>query len=612
MAGVAQPDPPAHGTPRAAARWGGYLAAVTHERQEPNRRERIRSFADTALALTEVAPDFPPMLVSHGLELTHQFRRAFGGRALDDTLWEELLALRRGPGTDAFLASPLPPRPIGIDLVLERAVEIRALVDALRAHRDRHVDQPLDRILRRGVLRTTRQPLDAESFPVAIRLGGWFAVIPVTDEHPRALARMMTAALLDEPRELRPVLPRPIGASVIVAIHPMPLAECKHLHRVGVDGPWLGWSEAMGSPRLGVLSAHHLVLEGPAFACLRADLRRRVRALRVALGMEAAEEDWELLVRAGVLEGVVDADGPPGAPIPLWPREDLPAEGPPDDWGLGVGLPLDGTAEIPPFRHTFALPDGHEASEDLAPWHADLPDELRILAERRPLGWVPPTWLKGAMASPPALRFATIDRGAFSFPDFAYAYCRAQHDALAVHHDRYDGQGFTFVVPWRRGGQGRASPVLCSFRTRRGAPEGAGTFKRRLLRRIEEAQAGEDLLTQVLDDVLRLPVPEIVRSAAVRFFERLPGDGGSFLTGRGLVSWIEVPDEFVDPISATGGVTDGLFAGSCHERGGVTLTCIDRGFRRDLCAVGSGIFRLRAPFDLFWQRLAFFLGQGAL
>jgi hypothetical protein len=113
----------------------------------------------------------------------------------------------------------------------------------------------------------------------------------------------------------------------------------------------------------------------------------------------------------------------------------------------------------------------------------------------------------------------------------------------------------------------------------------------------------------VLDDAFRLPVPSLLRAAAVRLLERLPGDGGSFLTGRGLVSWMEVPDEYVDPISASGGAVDGLFAGSCHERGGVSLTCIDRGFRRDLCAVGTGIFRLRAPFDLFWRRLAFFLGE---
>ncbi len=98
----------------------------------------------------------------------------------------------------------------------------------------------------------------------------------------------------------------------------------------------------------------------------------------------------------------------------------------------------------------------------------------------------------------------------------------------------------------------------------------------------------------------------------MRAIERFPGDGGSFLAGRGLVARIEIPEDVVDPIASYAGLYEGLFGGSCQERGGVSLTAVDRGFRRDLCALGTGPFRNKAAMDLFWQRFAYFLGQAAM
>lgn len=571
-------------------------------------RPRLRSFASTVLALTEVAPVFPPSLVSHGLELAHNLRRALGDRPVDGGVWEDLLAYRRGPGADAFLLSPMP-EGHAADLLLERAVEIRAIVDALRALSGAFEDQPLERTVRRGTLRARRVPLDSETTPVAVRLGSWFTVVQVSDEHPRRLRDTLEAALRDSVRELRNVAAPTVAAPVVVAIDPKHLAEAVHLHRVGLDGPWLGWSEARGSRRVGVLSASHLVLEGPSFVQLRADIRRRSRALRVALGLESAEEDWDLLVAAGLLEHVPSADEAPrvgvapalrdfGMPVPELPTRAITSLHDPAGPPTRVDLQADAAG----------IDAGSTAAGTVGAT-GELPSELVELQRRRPATFVPPTWLAGAMASPPSIRWATVDRTPLALPELAYAYSRAQHDAMAVHHPRYEGQGFTFVVPWRRADAGRATPVLCSFRTRRGAPEGAGTFQRRLARRIEEAEAGEDLLTQVLDDALRLPVPEVLRSTAVRLAERLPGDGGSFLSGRGFVSWMEVPEDSIDPITAFSGSQDGLFAGSCQERGGISLTVVDRGTRRDLCAVGTGIFRQEAPLHLFWMRLQYFLSQ---
>jgi len=217
----------------------------------------------------------------------------------------------------------------------------------------------------------------------------------------------------------------------------------------------------------------------------------------------------------------------------------------------------------------------------------------------------------------PSVRYATIPRGAFSFLDYCYAYCRAQHEAMAVHQPRYPGAGFTFVVP--RSGKvdslsadARVVPVLCSFRTVRGVPERAAPFKHRLARRLEEAAVGADLLSSVLNDVLRGPVPDFLKAAAIRVLVSTLHDGGSFFGGRGLVSHIVVPDELVDPVAAYSGIFDGVFAGSCHERGGVSLTTVDRGYRRDICAVGTGVFRTREAMDLFWNRFAYFLDQAAM
>lgn len=574
------------------------------------RAERKRSFADTVLSLTEVAPVFPPSLVAHGLELAHQLRRALGDRPVEESLWEDLLAYRRGPGADAFSMSPLVGAPAA-DLLLDRAVEIRAIVDALRALAGQFPGQPLERHIKKGALRTRRVPLSLDDTPVAVRLGGWFTVLHVGDEHPRRLRDLLETSLAEDARELRLVGSPSVPAPIVVSIDPVQFAEAVHLHRVGMDGPWLGWSEVRTTGRFGVLSGHHLVLEGPAFVHLRAEIRRRSRALRVALGLESGDDDWELLTQAGLFEHVPSADGPRSALHNVGFEFGLPPSGPtlgpieaaphgPFVIDNGAGLDLLADAGSLPAS---PLPIGGLGADD------ELPESLRDRLRQRPAGFFPPTWLAGAMANPPALRWATLERTQWPFSDLVYAYCRAQHDAMAVHHPRYEGQGFTFVVPWRRTGASRATPVLCSFRTRRGAPEGIATFRRRLSRRLDEAEAGEDLLSQVLDDLLRLPVPEVVRAMAVRLAEHLPGDGGSFLSGRGLISWIEVPDVAVDPITAHSGSSDGLFAGSCQERGGVSLTVVDRGARRDLCAVGSGIFRQEAPMQLFWMRLQYFLSQ---
>ena len=145
-----------------------------------------------------------------------------------------------------------------------------------------------------------------------------------------------------------------------------------------------------------------------------------------------------------------------------------------------------------------------------------------------------------------------------------------------------------------------------------GCTGGAATFKARFEQRLAEADEGRDLLTRVLDDVLRVAMPRVVKAAIVRVFEHGIGDGGTFLSGRGLVAHIEVPDSVVDPVARYAGIFEGIFGGSCQERGGVALTAVDRGYRRDLSAVGSGIFRLRDPMDLFWQRFAYFLGEAGM
>ena len=566
--------------------------------------------------MAELAPTFPPLLVSHGLELTHALRRTLGDHPVEATLWEELLALRRGPGCDGFWAAPLAPREAPEDLLLERAVEVRALVDAIRNHRSAHAGQPLDRILRKDALRYRREVVGQTLVPVAVRLGAWFTVVAVGDEHPRALRDRIEAALMDDPRQIGSLRSRRISAPLLVSIDPVPFGWAIHLHRLGVQGPWMAWSCSTGPRPMGVLSAHHLVLEGPGFAALRADFRRRVRALRVALGLDGADEEWDGSEGFGAFDSApftpFGDDGGPGFEFDDGLTDDM--------LDLLREMEAEDEAVRLPHRHTFAfdpqLPQERPAASDCPP---GLPPALETLARTRPLGSLPHELRHDQLRNPPAVRYATVERGAFSLPDFCYAYCRAQHDAMAVHHPHYGGQGFTFIVPRvPRGDDGRhragrrAQPVLCSFRTRRGVPEGADVFKRRLLEALAQADQGRDLLSRVLDDALRVALPGVVKSAVVRLFERGLRDGGTFLSGRGLVAHIAVPDHLVDPVAEHAGIYEGIFGGSCQARGGVALTAVDRGFRRDLCAVGTGMFRYQAPMDLFWQRFAYFLGEAAM
>jgi len=572
-----------------------------------------RTFAETAMKMAEIAPTFPPLLVSHGLELTHTLRRALGDRPVEASLWEELLALRRGPGCDAFFAMPLPDRATPEDLLLDRAVEIRALVDSLRGHRHVHDGQPLDRVLRKDRLRTRRVVTNEEVVPVAVRLGCWYSVVAVGDEHPRALRDRIEAALTDDPRQVGGVRSRQVTAPLLVSLDPVPFPWAMHLHRLGLQGPWLSWSCTSGARPMGVLAAHHLVLEGPGFAALRADFRRRVRAMRVALGLDAGDEPgFDACEQFGPFDSVPFASCDDESE---WSDGDLP----PDLLEALRQLEAEEAARLPQ-RNSFAFDPGlSRPPRKKAGPPEGLPPALETLARSRPVGLLSHELRHDQLRNPPAVRYATVERGAFSLLDFSYAYCRAQHDAMAVHHARYANQGFTFIVPHipcgedglRRAGR-RGAPVLCSFQTRRGIPEGPDTFKLRLKRCLADADEGRDLLTRVLDDALRVALPGVLKSIAVRLFERGIGDGGTFLAGRGLVAHITVDDELIDPIARYAGLYEGIFGGSCQERGGVALTAVDRGFRRDLCAVGTGIFRHTAPMDLFWHRFAWYLAQVGL
>jgi len=580
---------------------------------DSSRRGR-RDFASTILALAEVAPTFPPLLVAHGLELTHHLRTALGERPVEASLWEELLTLRRGAGADAFLAMPLPPPSEGEDFLLERAVEILALVDAVRNNRHSHDGQPLDRVLRENRLRMRRLVISEDTVPVAVRCGTWFAVVQVGDDHPRALRDRIVEALNHEARELGSLRARRITAPLLVSLTPLPFGESIHAHRIGLEGPWLSWSHSATKQPMGVLAAHHLVLEGPGFATLRADFRRRTRAMRVALGLDGSDDEFDITEDFSEADsGPFDAYGRPPGLHPALAEPPLPQH-------LADQIyAAEAAAQVDP-RHTFAY-DPVDPAADLEelPIPDGLPPELTRLALRRSRTFLGDRLLPGPRREAPSIRYATIHRGAFSLPDFCYAYCRAQHDALAVHHPRYGGEGFTFVVPHLPIGDDgeqlrgrRGQPVLCAFRTRRGAPEGADVFKARLMRHMAEADTADDLLSRVLDDVFRVAVPDFFKAAAVAFIERMPTDGGTFLTGRGLVARIEVADEVVDPVARYAGVFEGLYGGSCQERGGISLTAVDRGYRRDLCAVGTGIFRRGPAMDLFWQRFAYFLGQAAM
>ncbi len=563
-------------------------------------------FAERVFALADVAPALTPSLVAGGVGLTQALRTALGERPVDTTLWEELLALRRGPGTDAFFAMPVPPKPQPEDPLLERAVEILALVDAVRNNRRSHQGQPLDRILREGVLRTRRVVLHQETVPVCIRLGFFFAIVHVGEEHPRSLRDRIVQAFAEEARSLGTLRGRRIPAPILVSITPLPLAEALHAHRIGVEGPWLGWSRSAGRNPMGVLASHHLVLEGPGFATLRADFRRRVRAMRVALGLDGIDEGWD------VTEEFSEFDSAPFEPYGRSVEPELhPA------LKRMVGIDDDEPCRDDRQHHSFAFdPSPGPPSDGLVEVPDNLPPELDTLARVRPSVWSGDRMLGGPRRGPPSIRYATVNRCAFSFPDFVYAYCRAQHDALAVFSPRYAGTGFTFIVPRDRphgladGGR-RARPVLCTFKTRRGAAESAESFKARLEQRFDEAEAGHDLLSGVLDDAVRMALPNLLKAAVVRAFERLSGDGGTFLAGRGLVSHIEIPEEVVDPIAQFAGIYEGVFGGSCQERGGVAMAAVDRGSRRDISALGTGIFRRKEPMDLFWQRFAWFLGEAA-
>ena len=577
------------------------------------RSARRTSFAETALKLIEVAPTIPPPLLSHGLEFTHRLRQTFGDRPVETSLWEELLALRRGPGCDTFLATPVCPKQQSDDPLLDKAVEARALVDAVRNNRFAHAGQPLDRVLRKGMLHTRREVVVEETVPVVFRLGCWYAVVGVGDEHPRVLRDRIEAALTCDAQEVGTFRAKKVTAPLLVAIDPVPFAWSMHLHRLGIQGPWLSWSTSSDGRPMSVLAVHHLVLEGPGVAALRSDLKRRIRAMRVALGLDASDDDWDDAETFGPF------DAEPFAPFGPRPCDEMHpalAEPSPEELDLLAKLYEFEAAEQArlPHRHTFAYdPEGEPERPPRGEVPPGLPPALEALAARRPFGRLGHEVRHGL--TPPSVRYATIHRGAFSLPDFCYAFCRAQHEALAVHHPSYGGQGFTFIVPHipedDPGGR-RGRPVLCSFRTRRGVPEGPGTFRRRLQRRLAESEEGRDLLSRVLDDALRAAVPGVVKSLAVRLFEHGFGDGGTFLAGRGLVAHIEIPDELVDPIAQHAGLYEGHFGGSCQERGGIGLQAVDRGYRRDLCAVGTGIFRNRAPMDLFWSRFAYFLGEAAM
>jgi hypothetical protein len=521
---------------------------------------------------------------------------------VESSSWEQLLALRQGPGADGFVVWPMPEASAPAeDPLLERAVEIRALVDSLREHRARHEGQPLDRFLRKDVLRIRRVPLDGEAIPVVVRLGSWYVIVPVGDEHPRQLRHAIERAFERGPRDLGHLRLRRLCAPLVVSLLPVSLAEAVHLHRWGLEGPWLSWSYAGAFSQLGVLAGHYLVLEGPAFACLRVDFRRRLRAMRLALGLDANDTEWDGREDFGPLDASpfrLDALASEPELDPSW----LPT---PDE---SSDMFLDGPfGPAPGYSHgSHRLTAG--AGPDAA---AGLPPALARLAADGHWSWLHPGRWTGRGLAAPALRYATVERSSFSLSATCYSYCCAQHQALQAFDPSYGGQGFTFVVPFIRGrdafasaARRRARPVLCSLRTRRGVPEPYSSFARRLARRLEEAEHDDDLLSQVMSDMFRMALPDVVKALAVQFVERAPGDGGTFLGGRGLVAYTKVPDEAVDPVANYAGIYEGLFSGSCQERGGVGLSIIDRGYRRDLCAVGTGVFRAERAMDLFWQMFA--------
>ena len=556
--------------------------------------------------MAELAPTDPPLMVSSGLQLASALRKRGRVQKEDDSpsSWEQLLSFRQGPGADGFVVWPLPKDACAeSEPLLERCVEVLALVEAVREHRSRHPGQPLDCYLRKERLKVRREKLNSEGVPVVVRLGYWYVVVEVGDEHPRRLCERVLHAFETEAKPLGHLRLRRLRASLVVSLLPLSLSEAVHLQRWGLEGPWLGFSRAGGNRQLGVLTAHHLVLEGPGLACLRVDFRRRLRAMRLALGLDAEDDEGD------GREGFSAWDSAPFV-LPEW------------DNLLDQAAAL---AESPVVMEEAkgVLASGHGshllATAESASVRAALPDPLQRLADDRHWSWLHPGRWTGRGLRAPSLRFATLQRGAFLLSSVCYSYCYAQHQTMDAYDPHYQGQGFTFVVPHIVGGRAfqtssrrRAKPVLCSFHTRDRAPESYARFRRRFDRRIAEAERGEDLLSQVMGDMFEGSLPSLVKSAAVHLFERAPRDGGTFLGGRGLVAYARVPDEDVDPIATYAGVYDGLFSGSCQERGGVALTIFDRGYRRDLCATGTGLFASEPVMDSFWQTFARLYGEQGL
>ncbi len=553
--------------------------------------------------MAELAPTAPPLVVSSGLQLASALRRRVRGepdRELPSS-WEQLLSLRQGPGADGFVVWPLP-GDVGLERepLLERCVEILALVEAVRDHSYRHPGQYLDCFLRKDRPQVRRERLRSERTPVAVRLGSWYVLIEVGDEHPRRLRERILYAFETDPQPLGHLRLRRLRAGLVVSLLPLSLGEAVHLHRWGLEGPWLGWSRAGALRQVGVLAAHHFVLEGPGLACLRVDFRRRLRAMRLALGLDAEDPEWD---------GREDFSARDAAPFALLESE------------LDLFLDLSSSAEqgdrepVESVAEDVLASSGHGthllASGDSSTCRTELPAPLEQLATESHWSWLHPGRWTGRGLRAPSLRFATLERGAFSLSSACYAYCCAQHQTMADRDPYYRSQGFTFVVPqipgsgpFKSNARRRARPILCSFHTRDGRPESSLSFNRRFKRRMAEAEVGDDLLSYVMRDLFEGSLPAFVKSAAVHLFERAPRDGGTFLGGRGLVAYAQVPDEDVDPIATYAGVFEGLFSGSCQERGGVALSIIDRGYRRDLCAAGTGLFAGEREMDRFWTTFA--------
>ncbi len=536
-------------------------------------------------AIAELAPGGPSLSASSGLKLALLLgtgRRSNDAAGRVQGGWERVRAMRRGPGADGFVLWPLPPPgEIVFDGLMERCLELRALVDVIREHRHRHPSQALDCYLRRRGMTLSRRAVHGDLCPVMIRLGAWFVTLEVGDEHPRRLRDKILEEFRLRPRSLSFLRRRRIPCIAAISLRPLPLVESVHLHRWGIEGPWIGFSRSgtWRAPRFAVISAHHLVLEGPALACLRVDFQRRLRALRVGLGMDVGGADWLDSENFSAFDA---------APFELSPLEE--------------SVFTDRVGRLK-FSH-----GSQQAALDGADDVENLPAALRALLLQSAGHWLDgEPWRERRLKSP-SLRFATIERGSFSLSRVCYAFCCAQHQALRAADSSYKGRGFTFIVPRMMGAapfsssaRSRGRPVLCSLQVKGGEPEGVSAFTKRLKLRLEEAERGEDLLSELVEDLFHADRSDLLGSALVSLYERLPVSGGSFLRGRGMVSYARVPDEDVDPVASHAGIYEGLFAGSCQVRDGVTLSIIDRGYRRDLCAVGSGVLSDEVVMERFWS-----------